>query len=90
MRRVAWLAAALLAVAGCAATPQTSAPEFTVRGDGEPLVLRAWTFCNRNMCADGMPPENPAGVGTPSRVRVGFSEAGWTLTAEFQPPGSDH
>jgi hypothetical protein len=86
VRRLRWLlVTALLVVVGCAADLERSVPEFTVRGDGEPLVLRAWTFCNDHGCADGMPPDNPAGVGSPSQVRVRFSEPGWALTAEFEP-----
>jgi hypothetical protein len=91
MWRIRCLAAAvalLLVGVGCGRDrdPAAVAPTFTVRGNGDPITLRAWTFCNGTMCADGMPPDKPPSVGNPKAVAVRFSEPGWTLTAEFQTP----
>ena len=89
MRRFGGLLAAalLLAGGGCATDVAGSAPIFTVHGDGDPIILTAWTFCNDNMCADGAPPDNPPSVGSPKAIAVRFSEPGWMLTAEFESPG---
>ena len=68
MRRAGCLTVAgalLLAGGGCAT--DIVAPTFTVHGDGDPFTLRAWTFCNDDMCADGMPPDNPPSVGNPGQ-----------------------
>jgi hypothetical protein len=90
MWRARCLAAAvalLLAGGGCAS--EMVAPTFAVHGDGNPFTLRAWTFCNDDGCADGMPPDNPPSVGSPKSVAVRFSEPDWTLTAEFQARDDD-
>lgn len=99
MRRGAGLALAGLLLAACGTSPTEAAPgnpdrvgqspAFVVRGEGEPVTLKAWTFCADSMCADGAPPEDPPSVGRPAAVTVRFSEPGWTLSAEFQTPNQD-
>ncbi len=91
MRRIWCLVSAVLLLvgSGCTTGVADSAPVFTVQGQGDPIELSAWTFCTKKLCADGMAPENPAGVGRPTAVTVRFSEPGWTLRAGFSAPDED-
>jgi hypothetical protein len=73
----------------CATDVVDSAPTFTVQGQGDPIKLPAWTFCTKDLCADGHPPEDPPSVGRPEAVLIWFSEPGWTLTAGFSARGED-
>ena len=85
MWRIRCLAAAVaLLLTGVGCGRDVVPPSFTVRGDGKPIMLQAWTFCIKTRCADGAPPDNPPSVGDPETVAVRFSEPGWTLAAEFQ------
>jgi hypothetical protein len=71
-----------------AAPPESDAPPpVTVRYFDDSVALEAWTFCYRNLCADGSPPAHPSDVGSPEEVIVEFPLPGWSFTASFQPAG---
>ena len=79
----------ILVGSACTTSVAASTPTFTVHGQGDPIELSAWSFCNRSMCADGHPPDDPPSVGRPAAVAVRFSEPGWALTAGFSASDKD-
>jgi hypothetical protein len=64
-------------------------PPVTVRFFDESVALEAWTYCYRTVCADGIPPAEPADVGNPEEVIVEFPLRGWSFTADFRPAGNE-
>jgi len=82
---------AVLAVAGCTTAPgrllDSAPPPVTVAGGGSEIALEPWTYCWRNGCADGVPPQDPPDLGSPARVTVSFPRPGWSLRADLQPAG---
>ena len=62
-------------------------PDIVVRGGGEALTLRPYTFCWGNGCADGMPPDPLPDIGAQPELTVEFLEEDWTFTASFQRAG---
>ena len=68
-------------------TESDAPPPVTVHFFDQSVALRAWTFCYRNLCADGSPPAAPADVGSPEEVLVEFPLPDWSFTASFQPAG---
>jgi hypothetical protein len=62
-------------------------PPVTVRFFDESVALEAWTYCYRNVCADGAPPVDPPDVGNPGEVVVEFPLGEWSFGAEFRPAG---
>jgi hypothetical protein len=73
-----------------AAPPELEAPPpVTVRFFDESVALKAWTYCYRNVCADGMPPSEPPDVGNPDEVVIEFPLEGWSFTASFRPAANE-
>jgi hypothetical protein len=68
-------------------TESDAPPPVTVRFFDQSVALRAWTYCDRTLCADGAPPAAPADVGSPGEVLVEFPLPDWKFTASFQPAG---
>lgn len=64
-------------------------PPVTVHYSDESVELHAWTYCYRMGCADGVPPPNPADVGSPEEVLVDFPLDGWRFQATFTPTGEE-
>jgi hypothetical protein len=62
-------------------------PLVTVRFFDESVALEAWTYCYRNVCADGAPPVDPPDVGNPGEVVVEFPLREWSFGAEFRLAG---
>lgn len=62
-------------------------PPVEIAYDGGTASLRPWTFCYANGCADGVPPEEPHFVGSPTEVRVTYPLDRWTFSADFTPAG---
>jgi len=60
-------------------------PPVTVRFFDQAIDLHAWTYCYKNGCADGAPPEDPLNVGDPDRVIAEFPLSGWSFRASFTP-----
>jgi hypothetical protein len=58
-------------------------PPVTVRYFEESIELHAWTYCYRNGCVDGAPPDNPYDVGSPEEIGVEFALPGWSFNASF-------
>jgi hypothetical protein len=67
----------------------TSPPKVVVHGTGDPIELQAWTFCFANLCADGLPPDDPPDVGLASEVTVEFPIEDWNFEATFNAPGEE-
>lgn len=59
-------------------------PPVTIQWDDQSRQLEAWTYCFGNVCADGIPPEDPFDVGNPDQVVVDFPLADWAFTATFR------
>lgn len=64
-------------------------PAVTVQGAGDPIELKAWTYCFRTGCADGAPPETPPDVGATDQVTISFPLDDWTFEAGFARAGVD-
>ena len=64
-------------------------PPVTIHFDGKSAELEPWTYCYRNGCADGAPPENPVDVGSPEEVVVDYPLEDWTFRASFTPAGQE-
>lgn len=64
-------------------------PPVTVRFFDDAIDLTAYSYCFGNVCADGIPPEEPTNVGSPHEVIVAFPLPGWSFTAFFTPSGSE-
>src|SRR5262245_49463718 len=64
--------------------------EIVVRVDGHDTILRPFSFCDRTMCADGIPiaDDDLQDVGTGGPLVVDFSRSGWSFTAGLAPIGS--
>jgi hypothetical protein len=71
------------------APPPTAAPgdegppPVRVSAGDRSIELDAYTFCYRSMCADGMPPEPLADIGSADELQVDFGLPDWTFTAYF-------
>jgi hypothetical protein len=55
----------------------------TVRGNGCPVTLEAWTYCYGYMCADGFYDADELPVLEGDEVTLEFPEPGWTFEATF-------
>ena len=64
-------------------------PTVTLRFLDEFVDLEAWTYCYGNVCADGIPPAEPPGVGDPEEVFVEFPLPEWSFAASFRPAGDE-
>ena len=64
-------------------------PPVTVRFFDQSIDLHAWTYCYKNGCADGSPPDDPLDVGDPGEVGVEFPLSGWSFKASFSPAGRE-
>lgn len=62
-------------------------PPVTVGYFDESIDLYAWTYCYKNGCADGAPPDNPHDVGSPEEIVVEFPLSEWSFEASFSPAG---
>ena len=62
-------------------------PPVTVRYFEEAIELHAWTYCYRNGCVDGAPPDKPHDVGSPEEIGVEFAPQGWSFNASFTAVG---
>jgi hypothetical protein len=69
--------------------PLEGPPPVTIHYDGESAELKPWTFCYKNGCADGSPPEDLIDVGSPEDVRVEYPLKDWKFRASFSPSGED-
>lgn len=69
-------------------SPLEGPPPVELRAGGATLELDPWTWCFRNGCADGMPPDPLPDVGSPDEVAVAFPLDGWTFEATFAPAGA--
>jgi hypothetical protein len=69
--------------------PLEGPPNVTIRYDEKSAELKPWTFCYKNGCADGSPPEDPVDVGSPHEVFVGYPLKDWDFRASFSPAGED-
>ncbi len=58
-------------------------PPVVVTGENAPIALEAWTYCFGTACVDGMPPAQPADVGSPAVVIIEFPLDDWSFEAEF-------
>lgn len=62
-------------------------PPVKVRYFEESIELHAWTYCYRNGCVDGAPPDKPHDVGNPEEIGVEFELPGWSFNASFIAAG---
>jgi hypothetical protein len=69
--------------------PLEGPPYVTIRYNGKSAELKPWTFCYKNGCADGSPPEHPVDVGSPDEVLVEYPLDEWDFRASFKPAGED-
>ena len=60
-------------------------PPVTVTYSNQSIDLHAWTYCYKNGCADGAPPNKPHDVGSVDNVLVAFPLPDWTFSASFSP-----
>lgn len=67
--------------------PLEGPPKVTIRYEGKSAELKPWTYCYKNGCADGSPPEAPVDVGSPQEVLVEYPLDEWNFRASFSPPG---
>jgi hypothetical protein len=64
-------------------------PPVTVRFFDQSIDLHAWTYCYKNGCVNGAPPDNPPEVGQPGEVIVEFPHSEWSFKASFSPAGEE-
>ena len=67
--------------------PLDGPPPVTIHYGDESAELKPWTFCFKNGCADGSPPEDLVDVGSPEQVRVEYPLKDWDFRASFSPSG---
>lgn len=64
-------------------------PPVTIRYGDDAVELQPWTYCYGTGCADGIPPEDPHDIGSPSEVIIEFPLEGWTFGASFKTADGD-
>ena len=69
--------------------PLEGPPPVTIRWEGKSAELKPWTFCYKNGCADGSPPEDLVDVDGTQEVLVEYPLKEWDFRASFTPAGED-
>ncbi|MEO6714846.1 MAG: hypothetical protein ABIM89_15670, partial [Mycobacteriales bacterium] len=62
-------------------------PAITVRYGDKSVSVEPHTFCYRNACVDGVPPDKPVDIGAAENVTIEFPLDGWSFEATFRAAG---